>query len=92
MSIMNFDFEPAKDAKIRAERGFGFAEAAAIFGGRVEEHQDTRRDYGEVRMIAVGQAQGVFYTVAYTDRGTVRHLITAWPSNRKERKAWLASA
>ena len=54
--MMDFDFDPAKDAMIRAERGFGFAEAAAIFGGRVEEHQDTRRDYGEVRMIAVGRA------------------------------------
>ncbi|UHC20008.1 BrnT family toxin (plasmid) [Methylobacterium currus] len=89
---MEFDYDPAKDAKVRAERGFGFAEAVAIFAGRVVEYQDQRQDYGEVRMVAVGQAGGVFYTVVYTDRGSIRHIITAWPSNRKERKVWLASA
>ncbi|MDP4021873.1 BrnT family toxin [Methylobacterium sp. NEAU 140] len=89
---MDFDWDNTKEAHVRAERGFGFAEAITIFGGRVTERQDTRHDYGEVRMIAVGQADGIFYTVVYTDRGDVRHVITAWPSNRKERTAWLASA
>ena len=89
---MNFDFDPAKDALIRTARGFGFAEAVAIFAGRVLEQEDTRQAYGETRVIAVGQAGGIFYTVVYTDRGDVRRLITAWPSNRKERDAWHASA
>ena len=89
---MNFDFDPAKDAKIRAQRGFGFAEAVAIFAGRVLEQQDTRQEYGETRMVAIGQAGGIFYTVVYTDRGDVRRLITTWSSNRKEREAWHASA
>lgn len=88
---MEFDFDPAKDAKIRAQRGFGFADAVAIFAGKVLERRDTRQDYGEVRIIATGQARGVFYTVVYTDRGAVRRIITAWPVNEKERAAWHAS-
>lgn len=57
---MEFDFDPAKDAKVRAQRGFGFADAVAIFAGKVLERRDTRQDYGEVRIIATGQARGVF--------------------------------
>lgn len=59
----------------------------AIFAGKVLERRDTRQDYGEVRIIAIGQARGVFYT----DRGAVRRIITAWPHNEKERAAWHAS-
>ncbi|ACB79105.1 MULTISPECIES: BrnT family toxin [Methylorubrum] len=88
---MDFEFDPAKDARVRAQRGFGFADAVAIFAGPVLERRDTRQEYGEVRIIATGQARGVFYTVVYTDRGAVRRIITAWPANEKERAAWHAS-
>lgn len=36
-------------------------------------------------MLAVGQYEGQFYTVVYTDRDEIRWIITAWLSNRKER-------
>jgi len=85
---MLFGWDPGKNDKVRKERGFGFETAIRIFGGRTVEWQDRRRDYGEVRMIAVGQVEGRFYTVAYTDRGATRWVITAWPSNRKERARW----
>ncbi|MCJ2021731.1 BrnT family toxin [Methylobacterium sp. E-065] len=79
----------------RAERGFGFADAAGIFLGRCIEKQDTRQDYGEVRMVATGEWDGDFYTVVYTDRReaagrTIRRLISARLANRKERRAWHA--
>ena len=92
---MVFDWDDAKDEATRAERGFGFADAAGIFLGRRVEWPDTRRDYGEVRMITVGEADGLFYTVVYTDRQDVdgqhvRRLISARLANRKERTAWRA--
>lgn len=89
---MIFDWDPGKDAKIASERGFGLGTAALIFQGPVVAWQDTRSVYGEIRMIAVGQWDGRFYTVVYTDRADVRWIITAWPANRKERARWLASA
>lgn len=38
----------------------------------------SRKDYGEERIQALGQVDGTFYVVAYTWRGQIRHLITAW--------------
>lgn len=85
---MEFGWDPAKDEKVRSGRGFGLGTAARIFLGRVVTWQDIRRDYGEVRMMGVGQYEGLIYTVIYTDRGDLRWIITAWPSNRKERAKW----
>lgn len=89
---MDFDWHDEKEAKTRDARGFGFDVAIRIFTGRTVEWQDTRIDYGEVRMIAIGEYDGDFYTVVYTDREAVRWIITAWPSNRKERIKWQGSA
>jgi hypothetical protein len=85
-----FDWHDEKHERNLRERGFGFDTAARVFAGRVVEWQDTRRDYGEVRMIAVGRVGNDMLTVVYTDRGDVRWIITAWPANRKERALWLA--
>lgn len=87
---MLFDWDDLKDAKTRRERGYGFADAALIFEGRVVEWEDRRRDYGETRMVAVGRVGTRFLTVVYVDRGDLRRIISAWPSNRKEREQWLA--
>lgn len=87
---MEFDWHPAKNEATRAARGFGFEDAVGIFAGRVVAFEDTRGDYGETRMVAIGRAGGVFFTVVYTDRGETRWIITAWLSNRKERARWLA--
>lgn len=84
------------DAKSRAnlvERGFDFAFAAAIFSEATIDRVDDRRDYGEVRHVAVGRAAGVGLTVVYTDRrgpdGTIeRRIISARVSNRREKKAF----
>lgn len=76
---------------MRAERGFGFADAVGIFLGRTIEWQDTRKDYGEVRIVATGEVDGDFFTLVYTDRGDIRWIVTAWPSNRKERTRWQRS-
>ena len=94
---MHFDWDPVKEGIVRNARGFGFADAAGIFLGRVVEWQDRRQHYGEVRMIAIGECDGLFYTLVYTDRTDVegepvRWIITAWPSHRKERTLWRRSA
>ena len=88
---MEFDWDPPKRDKVLAERGIDFANAVAIFSGHVCVTQDVRRDYGEVRMTAIGCVGDRYYTVVYTDRGLVRWVITAWSSNRKERAAWQRS-
>ena len=90
---MRFSWDPKKSTENLAERGFDFAFAALIFGGLTLERTDDRRDYGERRVLAIGLAQGLHLTVAYTDRGepggeTERRIISARRSNRRERKAY----
>lgn len=88
---MDFTWDEAKDAKTLAERGFGFAFAIRIFAGRVLEQVDGRRAYGEVRVKAIGEAEGFILVVIYTDRADVRRIISARLANRKERELWQRS-
>jgi uncharacterized DUF497 family protein len=54
---------------------------------RIDE-EDSRRDYGEARRIAIGMMDGGLTTLAYTVRGEVCRLITAWAASRKQRKRY----
>jgi uncharacterized DUF497 family protein len=85
---LEFEWDQSKHERNIREKGFRFDVALRIFEGRIIETQDVRFDYPELRMIAVGQVEGKFLTVVYTDRGAKRRIIAAWPANRKERLLW----
>ncbi len=90
---MNFDWDPEKSEASLADRGFDFEFATLIFDGPILQVEDRRRDYGEVRFVAIGLAEGIALTVVFTDRpdpagGVVRRVISARRSNRHERKAY----
>lgn len=87
---MQFDWDPAKDARNLGERGFGFDVAARIFAGATLEVQDQRQDYGEIRIQAIGEAEGQVLFVVYTDRAGLRWFISARRANKKERERWHA--
>lgn len=87
---MDFDWDPTKNAANIAGRGFGFDLAKLIFKGGTLEIEDTRKDYGEKRVQAIGEAGGVVLFVVYTDRDDVRWIISARKADRKERRAWHA--
>lgn len=86
---MIFEWEEAKSRRTLNERGFG---AARIFLGPTLERQDARREYGEVRVQAIGQVVDDILFVVYTDRGDARHIISARLTNRKERRLWQSFA
>ena len=89
---MRFTWDAAKSEHNLADRGFDFPFASSIFAGPTLERIDTRQDYGEVRRIATGLADGIQLTVVYTDRAeagdVVRRIISARVSNRRERQAY----
>jgi uncharacterized DUF497 family protein len=93
---VTFDWDPAKNEENFARRGFDFAFAVLVFAGTYVEFDDTRRDYGEHRVIALGLADGLPLTVVFTDRvtadgGLVRRVISARISSRKERRRYAES-
>ncbi len=85
---MEFEWDEAKSERNRRERGVGFEMAALIFAGPVQTTVDDRRDYGEERVIAIGEAGGDVLVAVYTDRGNRRRIISARRANRKEREIW----
>jgi uncharacterized DUF497 family protein len=82
------EWDEDKSERNLAERGFDFAFAARIFDGDTIEREDTRRDYGERRMVAIGRAEGITLTVVYTTRGDARRIISARRASRRERRVY----
>ena len=90
---MRFSWDARKSGKNLRERGFDLEFATQIFGHPTLERVDDRRDYGERRVVALGEAQGNMLTVVYTDRvetdGEInRRIISARKSNRRERETY----
>ena len=82
---MRISFDPAKRAKTLAERGLDFADAALIFAGVTVEIEDTRRNYGEKRIICYGLLEGHVVVVGYAPRGADRHVFSMRKANEREK-------
>ena len=59
--------------------------AAAVFGGTTVEVEDTRKDYGETRIICYGLLAGRMVVVGYTPRGADRHIFSMRKANDREK-------
>ena len=81
---MRITFDPVKRAKTLTERGLDFADAALIFTGVTMEIEDTRRNYGEKRIICYGLLAGRLVVVGYTPRGADRHVFSMRKANARE--------
>ena len=75
--MMSSEREQGTVKMYSAERGFGFDDAVAIFAGPVLEWEDQRQDWGERRILAVGEAHGHVLAIVYTERGSRRRIISA---------------
>lgn len=82
---MRTAFDPAKRARTLADRGLDFADAPLVFAGVTLEFEDTRKDYGEKRMVCFGRLAGQIVVVGYTPRGAaVRHVFSMRKANERE--------
>lgn len=81
---MRISYDPAKRQKTLDERGLDFEDAPIVFEGPTFEVEDTRRDYGETRIICFGLLVGRMVVVGYTPRGAVRHVFSMRKANERE--------
>ncbi len=88
--LSGFEWDPAKREANLAKHGIDFVRAVEMFGSSVTEWEDPRREYGEVRMVAVGEARGMVLTVVSTWRGTNRRIISARRASDEEEAAYRA--
>lgn len=82
---MAVTFDPRKRTATLAERGLDFEDAALIFAGPRFEVEDTRRNYGEPRIICFGVLHGRIVVVGYTPRGADRHVFSMRKANDREK-------
>src|SRR5574340_1775103 len=83
---MRISFDPEKRVRTLADRGLDFEDAAIVFEGMTVEVEDTRRDYGEPRIICYGLLSGRLVVVGYTPRGATRHVFSMRKANRSEER------
>ncbi|HEY2808493.1 MAG TPA: BrnT family toxin [Steroidobacteraceae bacterium] len=63
---MRITSDPAKRKRTLAERGLDFEDAAIVFAGTTLEVEDTRKDYGEIRIICYGYLKGRLVVIGHT--------------------------
>lgn len=81
---MRVTFDPAKRLRTLTERGLDFEDATTVFRGVTIEIEDTRRDYGERRILCYGLLAGRMVVVGYTRRGRSRHVFSMRKANGRE--------
>lgn len=81
---MRISYDPAKRQKTLDDRGLDFEDAPAVFAGLTFEVEDTRRDYGETRMICFGHLAGRLVVIGYTPREAVCHIFSMRKANERE--------
>jgi uncharacterized DUF497 family protein len=81
---MQVTYDPDKRETTLQERGLDFDDAKIVFAGVTLEVEDTRKDYGEVRMICYGLLEGRMVVIGYTPRGADRHVFSMRKANDRE--------
>ena len=81
---MRITYDPAKRQRTLDERGLDFEDALTVFSGVTFEVEDTRRDYGETRIICFGYLARRLVVVGYTPRGNSRHIFSMRKANERE--------
>ena len=83
---MGITYDPAKRARTLATRGLDFEDAPLVFEGTTVEVEDTRKDYGEKRIICYGLLDGRFVVIGYTPRGEDQHIFSMRKANGREKR------
>lgn len=81
---MKVTFDAAKDNENQRKHGVSLAEAALMDWDAALIWQDTRHDYGEARMIALGRIRDRLYRAVFGDRESTRRVISLRKTNQRE--------
>jgi uncharacterized DUF497 family protein len=89
---MNVTFDPAKDASNLAKHGFSLLDAVGFEWDAAVVCSDTRHDYDEARMVALGYIGLRIMALVFVDRPpeqpTERRIISLRKANSREVKRY----
>lgn len=87
--MQEIEWDPAKAAANNRKHGVSFDQAALAFRDIFAvEWIDTRKCYGEERVILVGTSEGRKLTVVYTERGERIRIISARRATKDEQNRY----
>jgi uncharacterized DUF497 family protein len=81
-------FDPAKRARVLAERGLDFAKAGEVFSGLIVTIEDNRFDSPEVRFQTAGEFHGRLVVVVWTATEAGRRIISMRHAHEREARKW----
>lgn len=81
---MRITYYIIKRNKTLLERGLDFADAKTVFSGHHLTAEDSRQDYGEVRLISIGLLKERMVVLVWTPRGADRRIISMRKANERE--------
>ena len=85
---MDITYDPAKNERNIRERGLSFELAVDFYFGTAVQTVDDRREYGEVRWIALGYLGSRLHVLCYTETGTGIRVISFRRANAREVKRY----
>lgn len=88
---MDISYDPRKNERNVRERGISFERATEFDFETAIYTPDRRKDYGELRIRAIGYLGARLHVLVYTMRGEWLHVISLRKANTRERKKYEAS-
>jgi len=85
---LEFEWDEEKARANLAKHRVSFLTAAEIFANEIMERIDDRKDYGEIRLIALGRVDTEVYRVVFTWRGALIRIISAQKASGDEREIY----
>ncbi len=85
---MEITFDPAKDAANLAKHGLSLKLASDLDWETAAIKRDDRRDYGEVRYVAVGYIGDRLYFTAYVERDGGYRIISLRKASNREKSVY----
>ncbi len=84
INLVVITYDPSKRASTLAARQLDFEDAKFVFDATNFETEDTRKDYGERRIICFRMLRDRRVVIGYTPRGADRHVFSMRKANDRE--------
>ena len=81
---MHIEFDPFKNETNIRDRGLSFERAANFDFETAAFKQDTRREYGEIRLRALGYLDGRMHALVFTETAKGIRVISFRKANKRE--------
>lgn len=81
---MEFEWDEKKNYRNILKHGINFVLAEKFFAGSFRISTDSRKNYGEERLVAIGKVEGRILAVVFTKRQTNIYRIISMRRARKD--------